>query len=650
MSLRQKLLLLLTGLFSVLMLSLFIERVQSTRHYVEAQLASTAQDAASALVYPISRALNKGDAILAETAIKSLLDRGYFKQIEIVALNGKSMTKMEQSKHIGDAPAWFIELLPLDPAPGSALLSDGWRQLGRVVVVSEPALAYKQLWDSLTHTLGLLLTAYMISLLLMNFLVHMLLRPLTAIEKSANEVQDREFNPITRIPDTREFRRVVLAFNVMIERVRQFLSIEQKRAEEYRHQAFTDSTTGLDNRRSLDLRLESVLKKMPHDALGAAFAIQLEDLTDLNHREGYQKGDAILKSIANLLVEKMAKESPLTARLNGTTLLALRFDLTSGQIDDIADQLLARLKVLASMMDRPLQYGVAIVDFHAGTTKSKLLATTDLALQQALFNGGESRQRMSANEITDQLPSGSQQWREVLESAIRSKTWGLQAQPVQYLASHGMVHQELTAMLRNKNGPWISAGLFMPMAARHGLLHEAEQSLFDLAIHKLDTAPSLQGQSIALNVGLLGALGSFEGQDAFVARLNKLKKYSSRLSFEVPEHQLQACPELAWRFARLLRDAGFRFGIDQFGFSATAGALIRELKPYYVKIDRRLIHDMAEHQDTRQMITSLIQLAESLNIVTIAQGIESEAQLPLLLELNITAMQGYYLGRPAEVY
>lgn len=288
----------------------------------------------------------------------------------------------------------------------------------------------------------------------------------------------------------------------MIERVRQFLSIEQKRAEEYRHQAFTDSTTGLDNRRSLDLRLESVLKKMPHDALGAAFAIQLEDLTDLNHREGYQKGDAILKSIANLLVEKMAKESPLTARLNGTTLLALRFDLTSGQIDDIADQLLARLKVLASMMDRPLQYGVAIVDFHAGTTKSKLLATTDLALQQALFNGGESRQRMSANEITDQLPSGSQQWREVLESAIRSKTWGLQAQPVQYLASHGMVHQELTAMLRNKNGPWISAGLFMPMAARHGLLHEAEQSLFDLAIHKLETAPSLQGQSIALNVGL----------------------------------------------------------------------------------------------------------------------------------------------------
>jgi diguanylate cyclase (GGDEF)-like protein len=645
MSLRLKFLIGLTLLFTLLMVGLFVERVHSTRQYVEAQLASTAQDAASSLVYPISRALSKGDGILAETAIKSLLDRGYYQRIEIVALSGKSMHKIEQSKRIDGIPAWFLAWQHLEPTPGSALISDGWRQLGRVVVISEPALAYKQLWDVLTHTLALLLIAYVISLVVMNFLVRILLQPLTAIEKSANEVQDREFNPIDIIPSTREFRRVVQAFNLMIERVRQFLTLEQQRAEEYRHQAFTDATTGLDNRRNLDLRLDGVLKKLPHDSIGAAFAIQLDDLSQLNNREGYQKGDAILKNVANILLDKMGKQSPLMARLNGSTLFALRFDLNSEQIDQMGDQILASLKIMRS--DIPVQFGLAIVDFANGTLKSKLLSSTDLALQQALFNGGASFQRLSANESSNQL--GSQQWREVLQAAIQDKTWGIQAQLVQTIANNVPLHQELTARLRHQDGPWISAGLFMPMAARHGLLQAAEQSLFDLAIAKLENAAVLQGQSIALNVGLLGALGSVAGQDEFVARLTKLKKHSARIAFEVPEHQLLAMPELALRFARLLRDAGFGFGIDQFGFSASAATLIRELKPQYVKIDRRLIHDMVEHKDTREMILSLIQVAESLNITTIAQGIETESQIALLTTLKISAMQGYYLGRPSEV-
>ncbi|MCX7206200.1 MAG: EAL domain-containing protein [Proteobacteria bacterium] len=645
MSLRLKFLIGLTLLFTLLMVGLFVERVHSTRQYVEAQLASTAQDAASSLVYPISRALGKDDVILAEIAIKSLLDRGYYQRIEIVALSGKTMAKMEQSKRIDGVPAWFLAWQHLEPAPGSALISDGWRQLGRVVVISEPALAYKQLWDVLTHTLALLLIAYVISLVVMNFLVRILLQPLTAIEKSANEVQEREFNPINVIPSTREFRRVVQAFNLMIERVRQFLTLEQQRAEEYRHQAFTDATTGLDNRRNLDLRLDGVLKKLPHDSIGAAFAIQLEDLSQLNNREGYQKGDAILKNIANILLDKMGKQSPLIARLNGTTLFALRFDLSSEQIDQMGDQILASLKIMRS--DIPVQYGLAIVDFANGTLKSKLLSSTDLALQQALFNGGASFQRLSANESSNQL--GSQQWREVLQAAIQGKTWGIQAQVVQTIANKAPLHQELTARLRNQDGPWISAGLFMPMAARHGLLQAAEQSLFDLAIDKLENAAVLQGQSIALNVGLLGALGSVAGQDEFVARLTKLKKHAARIAFEVPEHQLLAMPELALRFARLLRDAGFGFGIDQFGFSASAATLIRELKPQYVKIDRRLIIDMVEHKDTREMIISLIQVAESLNITTIAQGIETESQIALLNTMKISAMQGYYLGRPSEV-
>jgi EAL domain-containing protein (putative c-di-GMP-specific phosphodiesterase class I) len=99
----------------------------------------------------------------------------------------------------------------------------------------------------------------------------------------------------------------------------------------------------------------------------------------------------------------------------------------------------------------------------------------------------------------------------------------------------------------------------------------------------------------------------------------------------------------------MLHDNHFSFGIDHFGFSVAAASLMHALRPNYVKIDRRLINDMSEHQDTRKMIGSLAEVANSLNITTIAQGVESEAQWLLLQSMQIKGAQGYLIGKPREI-
>ncbi|WP_348943802.1 EAL domain-containing protein [Chitinibacter sp. FCG-7] len=649
MSLRIKFLIGLTLLFTVLMAGLFIERVQSTRQYAQEQLSATAQDAASSLAYPLARALGKDDVILAETAIKALLDRGYYLHIEIISVRGNSLAKLAQARTIEGVPAWFVSALPLELTPGSALISDGWRQMGRVVVVSDPALAYQQLWKTLTRTTAILSLVYIISLLLMVVLVRQLLKPLRQIEQSAQQVQQRQFHPISDLPGTREFRRVVEAFNVMIERVRQFLAIEQQRAEEYRHQAFTDPISGLDNRRSLDLRIDHILKNQPHDKNAAAIAVQLANLVEFNTQEGYQNGDLAIAEFARALRDTIGPQAQIVARLDGTTLLALRYDLDEQQLVQLSEDILLSLRSITIKMPKPIRYAVAIVDFAAGMNKSRLLGAVDLALQQALYGGGESIQRTTASTSGDDYPSGSQEWREVLQTAIRNKHWGIQSQPVQTIAHKAILHHEITATLQHDQQPWIKAALFVPMAARHGLLEEAERSLFEVIIGKLKTSPTLAGESIALNMGLLGALGTVEGQDIFLQQLDKIKAYASRIAFEVPEHQLLAHPELAKRLAKLLADSGFRFGIDHFGFSASAASLMQTLRPQYVKIDRRLIRDMNDHQDSRQMIASLLQVADSLNILTIAQGVETQQQWQQLEDMQLKAAQGYLIGRPSEV-
>lgn len=649
MTLRIQFLLGLTVLFTILMAGLFYERVQSTKQYAEDQLSSTAQDAASSLAYPVARAISKDDTVLAETVIKALLDRGYYKRIEIVSVRGTILAKLEQSKPIEGVPNWFVEQMPLNLTPGSALISDGWRQMGRVVVTSEPALAYKQLWQSLTQTALILGLIYLASLGAMFFLVRQLLQPLSAIEKSAIQVQDREFNLITDVPFTREFRRVVDAFNVMIERVKQFLAIEQQRAEDFRRQAFSDATSGLENRRSLDLQLERILNNHPKGSHGNAIGIQLADLVDFNNKEGYQRGDALISEFAQTLQTYYGVDAAILARLNGTTLFGLRYDLNPDELEEQLDNLLTALRGINLNLPRPIHYGVAVLDFTQSINKSRLLGELDLAMQQALYSGGDHFQRSTIDLNVTGYPSGAQEWREVLENAIQHKAWGLQLQTVQRINDHSIFHHEITARLLSADGHWIKAALFVPMAARHGLLENAERSLFSVVIDKLNSANSLAGQTIALNIGLLGALGTTDGMDIFSRHLTQMKPYSARVAFEVPEHQLVAHPELAQRLAKMLKEHGIQLGIDHFGFSAAAASFMQALRPNYVKIDRRLINDMTEHDDTRQMIASLIEVAHSLNITTIAQGVESAQQWENLKSMHIKAAQGYYIGKPTDL-
>ncbi|WP_373974897.1 EAL domain-containing protein [Chitinibacter sp. SCUT-21] len=650
MTLRLQFLLGLTALFTALIIGLFIERVNSTKQYAESQLSATAQDAASSLAYPISRAIAKGDIILAETMIKSLLDRGYYQHIEIISTRGIRLAQMQQNKTIEGVPEWFIHQFPLNLTPGNALISDGWKQMGRVVVTSEPAIAYKQLWLSLKHTAFILLLVYVCSLFAMFFLVRLLLRPLSAIEHSAHEVQQRRFNAIDYIPSTREFRSVVAAFNLMLERVRQFLSIEQQRAEEYRHQAFTDPTSGLDNRRSVDLRLGDILANHPKGMTGSALALQIDNLIEINQLEGYPGGDALIRELAAALKDCIGEQASICSRLNGSTLFALFYSENADQAFQKVDDFLLAVRSITIKSTRPIRYGIALVEFAATTNKGQLLGALDLALQQAIFSGGENFQHTRLDTEHAEQPSGSQAWREILQAAIRQKSWHIKAQAVQDLQLGRLHHYELTTVLLHHEANPIKAALFVPMAARHGLLEKTEQSVFDYAIEKINQTAHEIDQAFALNIGLLGTLGSIEGQDTFIKQLNLLVHRRSQIYFEVPEHQIVAHPELAKRLAKLLHDLGFKFGIDHFGFSAAAASLLPTLRPDYIKIDRRLVNDMADHEDTRKMLMSLLEVAHSLNISTIAQGLETEAQLEQLKSMKFNAAQGYLIGKPAEFF
>jgi hypothetical protein len=112
-TLRRQLFLAISLVFLVIFIGLLFLSIKSTRNYLEQQLGSHAQDAATSLTLPLSASLGKGDVILAQTQVESVFDRGYIKRIAVISPTSEVILTRELPEKIGGVPLWFTEVFPL---------------------------------------------------------------------------------------------------------------------------------------------------------------------------------------------------------------------------------------------------------------------------------------------------------------------------------------------------------------------------------------------------------------------------------------------------------------------------------------------------------------------------------------------------------
>ncbi|MFB3390393.1 LapD/MoxY N-terminal periplasmic domain-containing protein, partial [Flavobacterium sp. LAR06] len=160
---------------------------------------------------------------------------------------------------IEGVPGWFVDLVNLRPQGGDALVMRGWEQAARVQVLSNPQFALAKLWDSTLGSLIWLLICGLLSAVFGGWLLRRQLRPLDNMVKQAEAISKREFRSLPKLPRTPELKRVVLAMNQMVEKLKALFSEEAARSEKLRAESYQDSLTGLANRRLLDEQLTDQL-------------------------------------------------------------------------------------------------------------------------------------------------------------------------------------------------------------------------------------------------------------------------------------------------------------------------------------------------------------------------------------------------------
>ncbi len=648
MTLYRQLVIFTVSLFLILFVGTWFAKFESTRSFLTDQLESHAQDTASSLGLAISQ--YPDDMVSVETMINAIFDRGYYETIRFIDPHGKTLLERNLKVVIEGVPSWFINLVPLKVPEANAYVTAGWRQAGVVYVKSHAGYAYNSLWQDIKNTTLLFAVCGIIILIAGGFGLRMLLRPLVLVEQQAEALCRKEYEIQTKIPRTRELRRVVHVMNRMTEKVKEMFSEQVIQAEALRVRAYNDTLTGIGNRRYFESQVTAYLDNKDIDIKGILLLIRIHGLEILNEQRGFQVADELLKRVASSLQDISIKlAGSVLSRLSGSDFVLFLPNYPSSEAERISGEVANSLSGLAAAnitaSENVLNVGACA--FDQSVTLGQLLAEADMALAAAIQTGANKWHVRTMIESTAKA-FGQRQWRDALEKVLKERRIVLYSQPVVKAEDRtSLLHQEIFTRIIIEEGEIINAGVFIPIAERLKLTSSLDRLIIEEVV-KLDRS-MLGADTIAVNLSP-SSLQDESFMEWMSDHLMKLPENAPKIIFEFSEFGAVQNENLIKSFAAIVRAYGHKLGLDHYGQSCGNLKYLQSLRPDYVKIDRAYTSELKdEESDSRFFISSICSVAHSIDVIVIAEGVETENQIQLLRELNIDAIQGYIIDQSKPI-
>lgn len=648
MTLARQLILVVCVLFVLLFVGTLAIAINSTRGYLDDQLHSHAEDTATSLGLSLKPALESGDIPLVETMVNAIFDPGYYREITIRKPDGSILVERILPVRIAGVPEWFVRLIPLEAPSAERELSAGWQLAGTITVTSHPGYAYRELWSVAVDTFWWFLGVFVAVSLLLGLALRVVLRPLRAVEDQALAICDRQFPVQEQVPRTRELNRVVTAMNRMTQKVEQMLADQTELSENMRRQANEDALTGLANRRSFDARLNSFIESRESFLTGALYLCQVRDFKGYNDRRGFEAGDDLLRECAGVLRSIFADEhDAILARLGGANFAVVIRDVEREAAEALGDALSAELGRLASRgyHDDADVAHTGIAYYEGEATISELLSRADMALRAAARKGANAWSLYDESTVTRTDVYTASEWLTRLRDIIDRRRVILHYQPVKRRGDGAVIHCEVLARIAGAGDDTLPAGVFIPMAERHGLGPELDKVVLERVIEHLDADDACPTLAVNLSPS---SVHDEAFADWLVARLRQSPGAARRMVLEAPEYGVTSDQVAAERFITTLASTPAGFGLDHFGVGAVSFGYLKRFKLAYIKIDGSYIRGVDAIPDNQFLVQSVADIAHGLEIQVIAESVETGAEWDVLGHLHVDAAQGYYVGRPGE--
>jgi diguanylate cyclase (GGDEF)-like protein/PAS domain S-box-containing protein len=432
-------------------------------------------------------------------------------------------------------------------------------------------------------------------------------------------------------------------------------STERVRLEsELSYQAFHDSLTGLANKALFTDRLNLAVARMERTRKPmAVMFLDLDNFKTVNDSLGHSVGDELLGVVAEVLLGCI-RSTDTAARLGGDE-FAVLIDYLEGHADIVAlaERILTALR-------RPVTLGTTEVVATAsigitfgvpGTTGEQLLRNADLAMYRAKEHGKDRFE-----EFRDHMHTAIVERLE-LEADLRRTMGGNQElvvhyQPVVDLTTGAIIGFEALVRWQHPLRGLLSPGSFIPFAEEVGLIDVVDRFVLAEACAQLHywQQRGLVPPDTEISVNLSARELTDPGTATHVSEMLAGNAFDpSNLILEITESAMMRDTDTVVQNLHALRALGLRIAVDDFGTGYSSLAYLEQFPVDILKIDRSFVAALSE-DDPAGLARAVIQIAETLGLMTVAEGVESAEQAARLRALGCRAAQGYYLGRPLDAH
>jgi diguanylate cyclase (GGDEF)-like protein len=381
--------------------------------------------------------------------------------------------------------------------------------------------------------------------------------------------------------------------------------------------------------------------------------LDLDNFKTVNDSLGHSVGDQLLGVVAEVLLGCI-RSTDTAARLGGDE-FAVLIDYLEGHSDIVAlaERILTALRrpVTLGMTEVVATASIGITFGVPGTTGEQLLRNADLAMYRAKEHGKDRFE-----EFRDHMHTAIVERLE-LEADLRRTMGGNQElvvhyQPVVDLTTGAITGFEALVRWQHPLRGLLAPGLFVPFAEEVGLIDVVDRFVLAEACAQLHywQERGLVAPGTEISVNLSARELTDPSTATHVAEMLAGSAFDpSNLILEITESAMMHDTETVVQNLHALRELGLRIAVDDFGTGYSSLAYLEQFPVDILKIDRSFVTALTD-DDPAGLAQAVIQIAETLGLMTVAEGVETAEQAERLRALGCRAAQGYHLGRPLDAH
>jgi len=406
-----------------------------------------------------------------------------------------------------------------------------------------------------------------------------------------------------------------------------------------------DPLTMLYNRKSFEKLLEDEIERA--DRSGEPLCLLFIDVDNfkvINDTYGYHVGDMVLKHVAEVLKKKI-RRLDTAGRLGGDEFGVILPRANKGVVEYIAERL------RQDVLNTPLAFGnmeiraslsVGIVCYPLDAKNKEEILSLGEALMHNIKREGKGRVKTVEESVKEIYTSFRRIERKVLES-LEKASIDVFLQDIVNLSTEKV--EGFEALMRLKvDDELLPASRFINIAEDMGLVQKLDIAMIEGLFQKI--ASVKDKKDILLFINLSPQDLTHDLIKDVVQRARTYGVETDRIVFEITEREaIQDIGRMS-SFLKGLKEAGFRFAIDDFGSGYASFLYLKYLPVDFLKIEGEFIKSMKRSHVDRIFVKSMVEVARGLGIKTVAEYVEDVETIDILLDLGIDYAQGYYIGKP----